>query len=434
MPSLLIQNGTIINPLDRKNPEQVADVLVENGVIQKIGKGIKAKADEAIDASGKIVTAGLVDMHVHLREPGREDKETIRTATLAAAKGGVTSVLAMPNTNPPIDDQSMVKFVLEKAKAEGVARVFTTGNMTKEARGKEMAELWEMKNNGVKVINDDAARRCSMELHFKLLEYCRTHDLVVMSHTEYDDADSGPQMNEGRVSAQLGLAGSPAAMEDASTAFILEYLRAKPLPFHFTQVSTAGAVRLIRQAKKDGLPVTADTAPHYAALTDEACLGYNTQAKVWPPIRAATDREAIQKAIADGTIDCLVSDHAPHTLVEKYVEFQNAAFGIVGLETLFPVLYTELVATKIIPLARLIEMLTVNPARVIREDVGQLTVGKPADISIFDITTEYTIDKNQFVSKARNTVWDGKKVKGRATDVFVGGKAVVREGALTVMP
>lgn len=408
-----------------------ADVLIEDGKIVKIEKGIKATADTVIDAKGKYVTPGLVDMHVHLREPGREDKETIRTATFSAAKGGITSVLGMPNTNPPIDDQAMVRFVLEKGKQEGVVHVFTTGNMTKEARGKEMAEIWEMKNNGVKVINDDAAKRASMDLHWKLLEYCRTHDMVVMSHAEYDDADSGPVMNEGAVSARLGLTGSPAAMEDASVAFMLEYLREKPLAFHFTQVSSAGSVRLIRQAKKDGLPVTCDTTPHYAILTDEACLGYDTQAKVWPPIRSDVDRAAIQEGIADGTIDCFVSDHAPHTLVEKYVEFQHAAFGITGLETLFPVLYTELVKKQqLITLPRLIEMLTTAPARIMREDVGQLAVGGNADIAIFDLDTMYAIDKAAFASKARNTIWHGREVSARALYTIVGGKVVVKGGEL----
>jgi dihydroorotase len=433
MSTLLIKNGTVIDPLNKRNPERLADIFVNNGKIAKIGKNLDRVGDTVIDAKGKVVTAGLVDMHVHLREPGREDKETIATATRAAAKGGVTTVLGMPNTSPRIDNQAAVKFVLERGRQEGVVNVFTTGNLSKRGEGQEMAELWELKNEGVKIVTDDGDDIQDLGLYRKVLQYCQTHDLTAMSHSENHDLKEGVCMHEGWVSTQLGLPAAPESTETAHVAHLLEILREVPARFHFTHMSSARSAKLIAAAKAEGLPITIDVTPHHLILNEEAYLGYDTQAKVCPPLRSEANRAALVEALKSGLIDAIASDHAPHTLVEKYVEFESAAVGMVGLETLFSLLYTKLVKEwKAITLPRLIELLTVNPAKIMREEKGLLQEGADADISIWDLQREYKIDKSKFESKGRNTPFHGWKVYGQATDVLVGGKPVVRAGKLIV--
>ncbi len=431
MSTLLIKNGTIVDPLAKRSPERRADIFVNNGVIKKIGKNLDRVGDTVIDAKGKVITAGLVDMHVHLREPGREDKETIATATRAAAKGGITSVLGMPNTNPRVDNQTAVKFVLERGKQEGMVNVFTTGNISQRGEGKEMAELWELKNEGVKVVTDDGDDIQDLGLYRKVLQYAQTHGLTVMSHSENHDLKGGICMHEGWISTQLGIPAAPESTETAHIAALIEIIREVPTPFHFTHVSSARSVQLIATAKTEGLPITCDITPHHLILNEEAYIGYDTQAKVCPPLRSEENRLALLQALKDGQIDAIASDHAPHTLVDKYIEFENAAVGMVGLETLFPLLYTKLVQEwKIITLPCLIELLTVNPASIMREAVGQLSVGASADISIWDLEKTYKIDKSKFETKGRNTPFDGWKVVGQATDVLVSGEPVVRAGKL----
>jgi len=427
--TLLIKNGTVIDPL-HKIPQRQADILVKNGVISSIRTNLNAKADEIIDAKDQIVTAGLVDMHVHLREPGREDKETIRTATEAAAKGGVTALLGMPNTNPRIDNQTAVKFVLERGRQEGLVRVFTSGNISQRGEGKKMAEMWEMKNEGVKVFTDDGDDIQDLGLYRRAMQYCRTHDLTLMSHAENHDLKEGCCMHEGWVSTQLGLQANPASTEVAHVAKILAVLRENPISFHFTHMSTVAALELIAAAKSDGLPVTTDVTPHHLVLSEEACLGYNTQAKVCPPLRSEENRQGLVEMVANGTVDAIASDHAPHTLVEKLVEFDQAAVGMVGLETLFPLMHTHLVTTGIVDLPRLIELLTVGPAAIMRENIGLIEAGQPADLTIFDLKQKYKIDKNTFASKGRNTPFHGWKVQGRAVETIVDGRRVLARGEL----
>ncbi len=431
MPTLLIKNGTIVDPLAKRSPERAADIFVNNGKIKKIGKNLDRVGDTVIDAKGKVVTAGLVDMHVHLREPGREDKETIATATRAAAKGGITSVLGMPNTNPHVDNQTAVKFVLERGRQEGIVNVFTTGNISQRGEGKEIAELWELKNEGVKVVTDDGDDIQDLGMYRKVLQYAKTHGLTVMSHSENHDLKGGICMHEGWVSTQLGLPAAPESTETAHIAALIELLREVPTPFHFTHVSSARSVQLIATAKAEGLPVTCDVTPHHLILNEEAYLGYDTQAKVCPPLRSEENRLALVQALKDGQVDAIASDHAPHTLVDKYIEFESAAVGMVGLETLFPLLYTKLVREwKTVDLPYLIKLLTVNPARIMREEVGQLAVGAAADLTIWDLKDSYQIDKSKFETKGRNTPFDGWQVVGQATDVLVGGEPVVRAGKL----
>jgi dihydroorotase len=431
MKTILIKNGTVVNPLNRRNPTRVADVFIRDGRIAKIKQNLaRPGADVVINAKGKLVSAGLVDMHVHLREPGREDKETIATATRAAAKGGITTILGMPNTAPAIDSQTTVKFVLEKGKQEGIINVLTTGALTKKMAGDELAEIWEMKMNGASMIIDDCAEKQGMGLRRLALEYCKTFDMPILTHPEDADLKDDAVMNEGWAATQMGLSGSPASTESLVVARTLELLREVPTPYHFTHVTTARSVELIREAKKAGLPVTADVTTHHLLLTDEACLNYNTAAKVDPPLRTEADRLALIEGLRDGTIDAIITDHAPHLLVEKFVPFAEAAVGIVGLETLFALAYTELVEKKALSLADFFAKLTVNPAKIMRCDRGKIEEGAIADIAIFDAKAEWKIDKDKFETKGRNTPFDGKKVKGQTSEVIVAGELVVKGGEL----
>ncbi|MFH0834561.1 MAG: dihydroorotase [Patescibacteria group bacterium] len=431
MKTILIQNGQVVNPLNKRNPVRIADIFIRDGKITKIKQNLaRPGADLVLNAKGKLVSAGLIDMHVHLREPGREDKETIETASRAAALGGITTILGMPNTNPTIDNQTAVKFVLEKGREAGIVNVLTAGSLTKKMEGKELAEIWEMREAGASMIIDDCAEKSGMGLRKLALEYCKTFGMPILTHPEDADLKDGAVMNEGWIATQLGLAGSPIATEALVVARTIELLRETSTPYHFTHVSTGRSVELIRAAKKEGLPITADTTAHHLTLTDEACIDYNTTAKVDPPLRTESDRQKLIAGILDGTLDALISDHAPHLLVEKFVPFAEAAVGITGLETLFALTFTELVKKHKMPLAEFFAKLTVNPAKIIRTNRGKIEEGAVADITIIDPNLEWTIDKNKFASKGRNTPFHGRKVRGKVVDVVVGGEIVVRKGAL----
>lgn len=431
MSSIIIKNGNIINPDNKKNPEQIADILIQGNKIKKIGKNLKLKADKIINAKGKIVTAGLIDMHVHLREPGQENKETIETATQAAAKGGFTTILGMPNTTPPIDSKEGVRFVLAKAKKVGIINVLTAACLTKGQAGEKLTNIKELKRSGATMLIDDGPVEQNITLQKLALKQCRSAKMPIMAHAEDAKLKDDGVMHEGWVSTQLGLRGIPASVETLVVEQSIELLRKTPTPYHFTHISAAGTVELVRQAKKEGLPVTCDTTPHHIALTDEACLGYNTLAKVAPPIRSEEHRQALLEGLKDGTIDTIASDHAPHTLVDKYAPFAEATNGLIGLETFFPVCYTELVGKKILTLSDLIKKLTLTPAKIMRIKKGRLQVGEVADISILDIKTKRKIDKNKFKSKGRNTPFHGKVCQGFATETIVGGRLVLEKGRLT---
>ncbi|MCF7845812.1 MAG: dihydroorotase [Candidatus Peribacteraceae bacterium] len=431
MKTILIKNGQVINPENRRNPVRVADIFIRDGKIAKIKQNLdRPGADIVVNAKGKLVTAGLIDMHVHLREPGREDKETIETASRAAALGGITTILGMPNTNPTIDNQTAVKFVLEKGREVGIVNVLTAGSLTKHMEGKELAEIWEMRETGASMIIDDCAETSGMGLRRLALEYCKTFNMPILTHPEDADLKDDAVMNEGWISTQLGLPGSPAATEALVVARTIELLRETPTPYHFTHISTGRSVDLIRAAKAEGLPITADTTAHHLTLTDEACANYNTHAKVDPALRTETDRQKLIAGVLDGTLDAIVSDHAPHLLVEKFVPFAEAAVGITGLETLFALTFNELVKKHKMPLPDFFAKLTVNPARILRSDRGRLAEGSTADITIIDPSEEWKIDKNKFASKGRNTPFHGWNVAGRTTDTIVGGEFAVRKGKL----
>lgn len=433
MKNILIKNGTIVNPDDKRNPERITNVFIREGKISKISANFdQPNADIIINAKGKIVTAGLVDMHVHLREPGREDKETIATATRAAAKGGVTTILGMPNTTPAIDNQTTVRFVLDRARETGVINVLTSGSLTQKGEGKNLAEIWELREAGASVIIDDGPEEQTMALQRLALKYCQTFQMPLMAHPEDAAMKGNAVINEGWISTQLGLEGSSTSTETLVIARTIELLRETPVPYHFTHISAAESVNLIRAAKSEGLPVTCDVTTHHLALTDKECLDYNTLAKVAPPLRSEFDRQTLLAGLADGTIDAIITDHAPHLLLEKFVPFSLAANGIIGLETLFSIAYTELVVKKVLSLSDLIAKITINPAKIIRTKAGSLREGGAADISIWDTKTKFKINKNMFESKGRNTPFHGKTCRGFANEVICGGKLLVKKGKLLV--
>jgi dihydroorotase len=420
MKSILIQNGHVIDPANQLDGE--ADVFLKDGKVEKVGKGLKVKADQVIDAKDKIVTPGLVDIHVHLREPGFEYKETIATGTHAAVAGGVTSVACMPNTNPPIDDQTIVYFIKAKAEKEGYCHVFPVGCISKRREGAEMAEIGELKRAGAVALSDDGAPVMNAELMRRVMEYAKTQDLVVIEHCEDTHLSNNGVMNEGAPSTVLGLRGIPAASETVMVARNILLAEMTGAKFHVAHLSTAGSVELVRQAKKKGLSVTAETAPHYWSLSDKSIKNYNTNFKMNPPLRSEEDVAAIRKGIKEGVIDCIATDHAPHAGTEKQCEFDQAAFGIVGLETLFALTYSHLVEPGVVTLSRAIEMLTVAPSKIVSIPKGTLSEGADADVAIFDIKTEKEVDAKKFKSKGKNSPFNGWRLKGWAEMTIVSGE------------
>jgi dihydroorotase len=418
--SILITGGHVIDPANQLDGE--ADIFLADGKVAKVGKGLKVKADRVIDAKGRIVTPGLVDMHVHLREPGFEYKENIATGTRAAVAGGVTSVACMPNTDPPIDDQSIVQFIKAKAEKEGFCHVFPVGCISKKREGTEMAEIGELKRAGAVALSDDGASVMNAELMRRVMEYARMLDITIIDHCEDTNLFNNGVMNEGEVSVALGLRGIPAVAETVMVARNILLAEMTGAKFHVAHLSAAGSVELVRQAKKKGLKVTAETAPHYWTLSEKSIKNYNTNFKMNPPLRSEEDVAAVRKGIKEGVIDCLVTDHAPHASTEKQVEFDAAAFGIVGLETFFPLVYSHLVEPAVVTLSRAVEMLTVVPARIIGISKGTLSEGADADLAVFDIKAERPVDVNRFKSKGRNSPFNGWKLKGWADVTIVSGE------------
>jgi len=417
--SILIQGGHVVDPANQLDGE--ADVLLSDGKVAKVGKGLKVKADITIDAKGKLVTPGLIDMHVHFREPGFEYKETIATGSHSAVAGGVTSVAAMPNTNPPIDDQSIVEFIKMKAEKEGYCHVYPIGCISKKREGQEMAELGELKRAGAVALSDDGAPIMNAELMRRVMEYAKMLDLTVIDHCEDSHLSCDGVMHEGEASMKLGLRGIPAASETVMVGRNILLSEMTGAKFHAAHVSTAGSVELIRQAKKKGLNVTAETCPHYWALSDKSIKAYNANFKMNPPLRGDEDVAAIRKGIKEGVIDALCTDHAPHANTEKQCEFDKAAFGIVGLETLFPLTYSHLVEPGVISLSRAVEMLTVIPAKILGIPKGTLSEGADADVALFDLKVSRKVDAKTFKSKGRNTPFNGWDLKGWADVTIVSG-------------
>jgi dihydroorotase len=401
--------------------DEMTDVLVHGSLIVRIGPMNQPSADtEIIDASGWIVAPGLVDMHVHLREPGFEYKETIAGATEAAVAGGVTSVAAMPNTDPPIDDITVVRYVLEKASLTGKARVFPIGAVSKGRLGREITEMGLLKKAGCVAFSDDGEPVMDSGVMRRAMEYSRTFDALIIQHAEDINLVGHGCMNEGVTSARLGLPGIPTASEDVLVERDIRLAELTGGRYHVAHISSARAVDAVRKARARGLPVSCEAAPHHFALTDEAVGNYDTNAKMAPPLRSDVDMEAIRAGLADGTIEVIATDHAPHDIDAKQVEFCKAAVGVVGLETLLPV-SLELVRDGVLDLQRCLAAMTCNPARLLRIDAGTLREQGPADIVLFDPEQAWTVDAHRLHGNARNTCFHGRRVRGRVKRTLVNG-------------
>ena len=424
---LLVKGGRLIDP--DSGLDGVSDLLIEEGRIAAIGKKISAEGAEVIQARGRVVAPGLIDMHVHLREPGREDEETVRTGTRAAARGGFTSVACMPNTDPVIDNQGMVKFIYSQAKKTGLVSVFPIGSITKGLGGEELAEIGELKESGVVAISDDGKPVENSEVMRRALEYAKMFNLVVISHCEDKNLKGEGVMHEGYFSTVLGLPGIPAAAEEVMVARDLELVELSGGCLHIAHVTTRRSIEMIRQAKSRGVRVTCETAPHYFSLTDEAVKDFDTNTKMNPPLRTEKDVEAIKGGLQDGTIDVIATDHAPHTIVEKEVEYDLAPFGIIGLETALP-LVLKLVEEGSLTLGEALAKMSRNPAKILRLKKGTLTVGADADITIINLDKEVTVDADEFESRSKNSPFLGWKLKGAAAVTIVGGEVVMREGKI----
>jgi len=420
---LLIRGGRVIDPargLDRK-----ADVLVERGRIAAVGR-VRQKPRKTLDARGLIVAPGLIDIHVHFREPGNEREETIASGAAAAVAGGFTTVAVMPNTDPPVDDEPSVAFQARQAEAAALARVLVVGAITAGRKGERLAEMGQMARAGAVAFSDDGDGVQNPRVMRTALQYAAMLGKPVIAHCEDKALAGSGVMHAGLWSVKLGLGGIPAAAEEVMVARDIILAEATGSRLHVTHASTAGSARLIRDAKARGVPVTADVAIHHLVLTDETVAGYDTNLKMNPPLRSEADVAALRAALADGTLDCIISDHAPHAPEEKAVEFNLAPFGIIGLETVLPVLVTKLIEPGILSWPQAIAALTCNPARVLGIEAGSLEVGRPADITLIDPAAEWTIDAAKFRSKCRNCPFRGWKVRGRAAATIVGGAVKFR--------
>ncbi len=418
---IVIRNGRILDPGRVNGP---ADILIENGKITAVGVGLQVPPGaDAIDASGKWVFPGFVDLHVHLREPGFEYKETIMTGTAAAAAGGFTSICCMPNTQPVNDNRSVTELILEKARTEGSVQVFPVGAITKGSEGKELAEFAELKEAGCVAVSDDGKPVMNAMVMRRALEYARAFDLPVVDHCECLHLSEGGCMHEGLLATELGLHGIPSAAEDVMVARNLSLAELTDGRLHLAHVSTAGAVRMVREAKARGIRVTAEACPHHLLLTEEAVREFNTNAKMNPPLRSRKDMEALKAGLKDGTIDAIATDHAPHAAHEKEREFEYAPFGIVGLETALGLSLT-LVEEGVLTLEQMVAALTIRPARVFGLAKGTLALGADADVVVMDPEAQWTVDPERFRSKGRNTPFGGWKLKGQVVTTLVGGRVV----------
>ena len=417
---VVLQHGRVIDPANRR--DEIADVWLQDGLITVPQADIPAHA-ELYDVQGKWVVPGLIDMHVHLREPGQEYKETIASGTNAAAAGGFTAVACMPNTKPINDEASVTRFILEKAQS-CKARVYPVGAISRRSEGLGLAEYGEMKKAGIVAVTDDGVPVVDSQLMRRAMEYAGSHGLLVMSHAEEPALCRNGSMNEGLISTRLGLRGIPAAAESIMVYREVALAELTGARVHICHVSTEASLAVIAMAKKRGVNVTAETAPHYFSLTDEAVLGYSTNAKMNPPLRSEFDRQAIRAALADGTLDAIATDHAPHSVLEKEVEFNLAANGIVGLETALP-LGLALVREGLFGASRLIELMSTAPARILGVAGGTLREGAVADITVIDPDLEHVFSAEASCSKSKNSPFLGWQLQGRAVMTFLAG---VRQG------
>ncbi|HJQ70024.1 MAG TPA: dihydroorotase [Blastocatellia bacterium] len=421
---LLIKGGRLIDP--SRNVDETGDLLIEGGLVKALENGVASEGAEIFDASGLIVAPGFIDLHVHLREPGEEYKETIATGAAAAVAGGFTSICAMPNTIPVNDNASVTRYIVEKAREAGLAEVYPVGAITRGSKGEELAEMAEMKEAGAVAVSDDGRPVMNAQVMRHAMEYARDHRLVVVDHCQDLHLAAGGVMNEGRYSTLLGLKGMSRAAEESHVARDIMLAELTGARAHIAHISTAGAIEMVRAAKRRGLPVTCEVTPHHLALTDNAVTGFDTNTKMSPPLRSEEDRAALVEAARDGVIDAIATDHAPHHADEKMLEYDRAPFGVVGLETALGVVVTELYHASSIPLTRIVEMLTAGPRRAFSLARGTLEEGAVANVTVFDPDEEWEVDPRGFKSKSRNTPFAGRRLRGKVVATFVRGKAVFR--------
>ena len=420
---LVIKSGYVIDP--SQSLEGIFDVLVENGVIKAIDVNIDVEEAEVIHAQGKIVTPGLIDVHVHLREPGFEYKETIHTGVKAAVAGGFTAVCCMANTNPVNDNQEVTRYILKKATECGLARVYPIGAVSKQLKGEELACIGELKEAGVVALSDDGNPIVNSGFLRRALEYAKYFNLPIISHAEDRSLAPAGVMNEGKISTLLGLPGIPAISEEIMVFRDIKLAELTKWHIHIAHVSTAGSIELIKKAKEKKIKVTAETCPHYFTLTEEAVKEFNPNTKVSPPLRTAADLEAIKQALKEGIIDIIATDHAPHQALEKEVPFEQAPSGIIGLESALPI-SLKLVEEGVLTWSQLVTKMSYAPAKVFNLSGGSLKPGNLADITIIDPNLSYKIDVTQFYSKGRNCPFNGWEVKGKAIITIIGGNIVCR--------
>jgi dihydroorotase len=418
MTDILIKNGRVIDPaagVDRK-----ADVAITAGRVEKVGR-ISAKAKTTLDAKGRIVAPGLIDIHVHCREPGHEEEETITSAAAAAVAGGFTTICAMPNTHPPMDDETAIQYVIQRAARADLARVLPVGCITQGRQGENLAEIGMMLEAGAVAFTDDGDGVASTSVMQRALQYAHMLGVPLMQHCQDPDL-AGGHMNSGPVAVRLGLKGLAASGEEIMLRRDLELVRRTGTHYHMQHVSSEGSVSMLRRAKHDGLPVTAEATPHHLLLTDAACMSYDPNYKMNPPLRTSTDVEALRRGVADGTIDCLATDHAPHAKEEKELEFGLAPFGIISLECALGLFAKALIDTGLMDWPDLLQRMTAGPAKVIGQQLGTLSPGSRADLTIIDPDTPWTVDVDAFRSKARNCPYHGWELHARAVTTIVSGK------------
>lgn len=427
MSSLLIKGGRVLCPCCGR--DAVMDIYCENGKIKEFSQ---RKAEKIIDATGFIVTPGFIDLHTHTREPGREDEETIYTLSLSAAAGGFTTVLLMPNTEPPLDNKATVSLLKEIIRKDAIVNCLICGATTKGLKGEELSPLWELKEAGVVAFSDDGGESTNSGLMRRILEYSKMLNTPLMLHCEDKELSAEGVMNEGFYSTLLGLRGSPSIAEAVAVAKSIMLAKLIDTHLHLTHISTKDSVNLIRDAKKEGLKITAETCPHYFALTEEKVCTFNTNTKVNPPLRTHEDVDAIIEALCDGTIDCVATDHAPHTKEEKDVEYEEAPFGMIGHQTAFPLLFTHLVKRGHISLLKAIELLSTAPARILSlEQKGKIEIGVDADLLVIDIQRKWKLDEEKILSKSKNTPFLGEWMEGFVKYTIVGAEVVMEEGRCT---
>ncbi len=426
MPKLKIENGHVIDPangIDKKT-----DLWVEDGKVTAIGKH-SGTADQIIDAAGKIVCPGLIDMHVHLREPGQEWKEDIESGSRAAVAGGITSMCCMPNTGPHIDHAGIARQIIERSDQVGLCNVHPIGAVTKNLNGKELTEMRELTRAGCVAFSDDGAPIWHAGVMRKALEYSASFGYMIIQHAEELALTKDGCINEGWISTQLGVTGMPVEGEDSMISRDIMLTRRADARYHVAHISSKGGVKMVRDAKAEGLHVTTEAAPHHFALTEEEVLGFNVDAKMSPPLRTEEDRLAVIEGLRDGTIEVIATDHAPHHEDDKRCGLSCAAFGIVGLETMLPV-SLGLVRDHVLSMSDMIAKMTCNPAKLLNLDSGTLSVGAEADITIFDAGATWTLDREKLVSKGKNTPWHGKKMTGQVNHTIKAGRIVYQNGQI----